>query len=30
MHGTETYRKAVEIGLDLAQKAKELIDENRI
>ena len=28
MHGTEVYRKAVEIGLDLAQKAKELIDEN--
>lgn len=28
MHGTETYRKAVEIGLDLAQKAKELIDKN--
>ena len=28
MHGTEVYRKAVETGLDLAQKAKELIDEN--
>ena len=28
MHGTEVYRKAVEIGLDLAQKAKKLIDEN--
>lgn len=28
MHGTEVYRKAVETGLDLAQKAKELITQN--
>lgn len=29
MHGTEVYKSAVEIGLDLAQKAKELIDQNQ-
>ncbi len=28
MHGTEVYRKAVEVGLDLAQKARNLITQN--